>query len=371
MRPEIRRVGRDLILLCRKAAGIKPSYAEVAKLDRELLKVAELHRLGAILGRGLSSNTVLSSSSRVQLASMKASAVGLDLEMGPHWLRVLGRLEDEVLAGRFRQPLVILKGAHLRRTVYRSKPYMRQMSDLDILVGDLDRSAVRSVLRSLGLSLGAARQPAFHRALQHDEPWFQRLPSGRHLKVDVHRGLMDTLRGAPSLDTLMQDSEVFPGFEGLRALSPVHSAVHCALHLATDDFSGSLRSLIDLDLLIQTQELRASDFAHDDRVVRRATGALFMAFTILDNFMKDVDDRYDSFQRGLKLTRSRRRVLKGLIDYERLVMGRTSPLEGIRKFMVQTATIQPWPHRLAYPCYQSAVLGFKAARGFYTKIVSP
>jgi hypothetical protein len=237
-----------LRLVCRSDGGaaVRNLASQLGPLgsDSPFLALAAWHGvLGLVLSRferegmlgSLEAGAPGGLSNRLRVMRVQAAILSLECE------RVL-----EVLA-RARVGCLLLKGAALRRTVYR-RPVERPMGDLDLLV---EPSRVDGAIETL-IDAGYARPPEnltdayrrhhFHVVLRH--------PSG--FLVEVHWALSRS--DAPfRLDQaeFHRDSVPVENRNQVRCRipSPEHMVLHMASQNVEDGFSR-LRRLVDLDRLL-------------------------------------------------------------------------------------------------------------------------
>jgi hypothetical protein len=349
--------------------GGKPlDIKDVLKIDgaptinEAVLDIGTKHALGALLGCGVEDLAALPQKIQQDLTNLKAAAIAQDLELSPHHDEFLFEFDRARRSGMIRGPVVALKGAHLRRTVYANAPYRRVMLDLDILLSEEDFPAARELLTRRGLKHGAESAPRFHLAMCHDEAWAKTLPSGRMLKVDLHRALIHRMRAAPPVESLLKAARPLPGTPRVHGLAPVHCAVHLAIHLGNDFYRGTLRSLVDLDLLVLHEGLTPADFSPGDPVLKRGQAALYLAFFLLDRFLGDADPRYRELMDSVRPSAFRRRALESTVSLDTFLGGDKAGSAFLREATLAVALIDSPLHRLLFPAYKALIMGLKLAR---------
>jgi hypothetical protein len=148
---------------------------------------------------------------------------------------------------------IALKGAHLKRTVYRDAPHVRTMGDIDLLVHKMDRENMTSLMRNLGFSRVPDAGPAYHRALGHAQTWHKMTPENHVLRIDVHHRFTHRMRGGVLPLALFSQIVRCPGSPPLRVLGPEDLIAHLVIHLSHEFFRGPLKGLIDLHLVLRDQ----------------------------------------------------------------------------------------------------------------------
>jgi hypothetical protein len=158
--------------------------------------------------------------------------------------------------------VLAVKGAGLAHTVY-PKPWLRPMSDIDLLVRPGERGAVMAGLVRGGFTLvPAPRERRWSRALL-DETVLQIAVSRYRWTLELHHGLDKVVSRPVPYDDIRQRSVALPRFGSLRAPSLEDHVLLVCLH-ATASVIAHPIALLDLELLLEA----GADLG---LVVRRAT----------------------------------------------------------------------------------------------------
>jgi hypothetical protein len=140
-------------------------------------------------------------------------------------------------------PVVVLKGAYLAEHVYENKA-LRPMSDIDLWFHKNAFSKAGKILESMGYT---TRLHALHHMNYDRKP-------GEYT-VEMHWNLVDTsILPAVDLSDCWARSRtvLLPGSEAF-ALTDEDLFLHLCIHIMHHQFSVTLRSLCDIDLLITTR----------------------------------------------------------------------------------------------------------------------
>lgn len=200
---------------------------------------------------------------------LKAMAFRSDLRM----TRLSQRLDETVAAFAERQiPVVLLKGAALGRSVYRSLP-KRPMLDLDLLVPHERRSEAREASLATGwVTTEFERQAEFYAGHYHMAP-LRDGRTGPAINLEIHSGLF--AEGHPfdwPMERLWQRSLPLEG-SSARVPSPEDLLLHIALHFTWSHLArfGPWRTLRDVRMIAEDRRIDWNKFVTLAQVTRGAS----------------------------------------------------------------------------------------------------
>ncbi|HEX5419171.1 MAG TPA: nucleotidyltransferase family protein [Gammaproteobacteria bacterium] len=128
----------------------------------------------------------------------------------------------------------------------------RSFADLDLLLSrsDLHRAESRLLANGWAFTKLAPYDQHYYRAWTHELPPL--VHRERQVEVDLHHNILPlTARLKPNAALLLKAARPIPGTRYLR-LSDEDLVLHAMAHLCFDgDMSGSLRDLVDIDLLLR------------------------------------------------------------------------------------------------------------------------
>ncbi len=222
------------------------SYSPDPAMDwSSLVEQIRLHRLGPMMLRHLPDD--VPPFVRAQLNEQKKQAAFEALRTLQERDVLLQSLDEAQC-----QPVVLLKGAVTGWLVY-PDPTLRPMTDLDVLVDRSNASAVAEVLRGRGYeAIETHPTRAVSRAHVYERLFAKTLVADTVLQaVDVHIGFAQHHRYPIDYDAVLQRIEPFEqGGPSAYRLNDVDHLLHLAIHMARDQFMGSLRHLLDIHLWI-------------------------------------------------------------------------------------------------------------------------
>lgn len=275
---------------------------------------AIVHRVSALVAR---------SDWAKGLSASQSARLDEDARLGALQVELLDRELREVLArlAESRVAPLVIKGAHLARTVYPS-PALRPRGDTDILVHPRDRSATVETLRGCGYVESARTsgtlilgQLAFERRLRADVTHF----------VDVHWRVAAPLLFEDVFDTdvLMASAAPVPAL-GPYARGPAleHALALSCVHLVAHHWHQILLVwLSDIRLLADALDDRDRECLVDEAVARRNTVVLHAAVMTarryfqsegLDRAIACISPRVDESELGAAFVRDGRRPVDDL-----------------------------------------------------------
>jgi len=179
------------------------------------------------------------------------------------------------------QPIVLLKGAVTGWLVY-PDPTLRPMTDLDVLVERSQAGAVAEVLREHGYSsIETHPTRAASRERVYERLFAKTLVTDTVLQaVDVHTSFAQNHRYP--IDYAAVLGRIVPFEQGGASafrLDDVDHLLHLAIHMARDQFMGSLRHLLDIHLWV-TQRPPAWPMVIERATEWGAQSTLFMALQL-------------------------------------------------------------------------------------------
>jgi hypothetical protein len=269
---------------------------------------------------------------------------GLNLLNEEHYNTVIDAFALAHDAGALRHVPILLKGAHLRRTIYKNAPWARPMNDLDLLVHPEDRTEARSLMCRLGFQVSESPGPDYHRRLSHAETWIKPVSDRHVVLVDLHWRLTHAMRTRGDAALLHRDAEALTGSPKAWGLSFDHQVAHLALHLGHGFFQSGARSLVDLVLLLERQPTRALKLS--DPVVSSARSSIFVALSAVGK---------TEASKNLGLSAFKRRLLKGLFDQQALFQSRAGVRANMTNLLRALALMEDGKRALAYPGYVASV----------------
>ncbi|MEZ4414003.1 MAG: nucleotidyltransferase family protein [Gemmatimonadales bacterium] len=170
-------------------------------------------------------------------------------------------------------PVVLLKGAALGRTIYRSLP-RRPMLDLDMLVPDQQVRSARNAVLATGWEPGPYEElgETFYRDHCHLPPFYDQ--AGGDFSLELHWDLL--FRGHPfSLDVrqLWDRSHPLPDAPLVRVLDTSDTVLHLAIHFAWGHMlkSAAWRTFRDLRALVDEGDVNWDQIVSEAHRVRAAS----------------------------------------------------------------------------------------------------
>ena len=270
-----------LLFWLRRACRPEPLATAAPACDWPLLAhSAERHLVGSLLWQAL----------------LDAGSAGLPPEEIRDTLRdhyhlcglrnqVIRQRIDAIYAGCERKgvPLLLLKGGLLAFSAY-SRPELRGMSDLDLLVSERDFQGLREVLEADGyLCTIPSLRP-------EDLPWYSqcfrqvRFQGRRYPPIEVHFRLFNLGIPAP-VEGAWSDARTYAvGWGTVAAPSPERFLLHLCLHAHQHGF-GLLRSFVDILRWTRVQTIDGpllAELARSDHLVPTAAFALRYTAFFLD-----------------------------------------------------------------------------------------
>ena len=236
--------------------AIDPRGGEVAaaEVTAEVVALAREHRVSGLLARALDRGGLLGELPRELVARLRGDL--LDDRMGRARLDAAGAAALEALRDAGLSP-VLLKGAALGHLVYED-PYLRPMSDVDLLI---PRDALARALEALEAA-GFRLPPADHREFW-EETWYDlpvEAPDGTPGAVELHWSIAQEGRHFPDVaGMLARARELRYGPVTGLALGPVDLHLHQALHLGYHYFQPKGIWVVDLALLHLAAEARPGE----------------------------------------------------------------------------------------------------------------
>ena len=170
-------------------------------------------------------------------------------------------------------PVVLLKGAALGRTVYRSLP-RRPMLDLDMLVPEDQVGTARAAVLAAGWQPGPYEElgESFYRDHCHLPPFYDQ--AGGDFSLEVHWDLL--FRGHPFLldvRELWDRARPLPDAPQVRVLDTVDTVLHLAIHFAWPHMleSAAWRTFRDLRTLVDEGDVNWDRIVSEARRARAAS----------------------------------------------------------------------------------------------------
>ena len=231
--------------------AVDPRGGEVAapEVTGEVVALAREHRLSGLLARTLDRGGLLAELPRELVARLRGDL--LDDRMGRARLDAAGAAALEALRDAGLSP-VLLKGAALGWLAY-PEPYLRPMSDVDLLI---PRDALDRALGALE-EAGFRLPPAGHREFW-EEAWYDLpvgAPDGTDAAVELHWSIAQEGRHFPDVPGMLSRArELRYGPTVGLALAPVDLFLHQALHLGYHYFQPKGIWIMDLALLLAAGE---------------------------------------------------------------------------------------------------------------------
>ncbi len=335
---------RQIFDLCRAAIELGP-VPDVS--DESLSVVARLafeHGLGPLVCQGLQLGRPTAQIPD-SLKRARERAISYELEQSLALNEVITGFAEALARRNMQHPCLVLKGMHLRQTVYGQAPYLRPMNDLDLLVHDADLEPARALLSRLGYQRLAGPGPGFHQRLGHAETWVRTVRPGFISMVDLHRRLIHRMRGTAPVPLLFAQAQKLES--GMWGLSNAHLAAHLAVHLAHEFFRGRLRGLVDLDLhLLRHPEI---DFESQmtDPIIRMARNAVYLCH-VLSKRMAEINWTPPAPAPGCGW------MLNQLFQDERIFDGRKGGLQSPENLIRAMVLMDSPALRMGYPGYVTA-----------------
>ncbi|MBR56725.1 MAG: hypothetical protein CMH54_01570 [Myxococcales bacterium] len=339
-----RQTRAQLFRLSRAALGHDSAPEISTTALPSIARTALDHGLGPLVYEGLQMQRSTDEIPASLLRS-RERAISYELEQSIHLEELISGLGLAHIRGNLDFPCLVLKGMHLRQSIYRHAPYLRPMNDLDLLVHDVDLESARTVLAQHGYQRLTGTGPRFHQRLGHAETWVRTVRPGFLSMVDVHRRLIHRMRGAVPSALLFAQAQEFDS--GMLGLSDTHLAAHLAIHLAHEFFRGRLRGLVDLDLhLLAHPEI---DFSNElnDPVIRMARNALFLCHGLTSR-MVPISWTPPSPAPGCGW------MLRQIFQDERIFDGRKGGLQSPENLVRAMLLIESPALRMTYPGYVTA-----------------
>lgn len=225
---------------------IDPRGGEVRAGDvtPDVVVLAREHRVSGLLARALDREGALGELPREQVARLRGDL--LDDRMGRARLDAAGAAALEALRDEGLAP-VLLKGAALGHLVY-PEPYLRPMSDVDLLIPRDSLSRALDALESAGFRI----PPEEHREFW-EETWYDlpvEAPDGTPGAVELHWSIAQEGRHFPDVAGMLSRARElrYGPVTGL-ALGPVDLHLHQALHLGYHYFQPKGIWIVDVALL--------------------------------------------------------------------------------------------------------------------------
>jgi len=330
--------------LCRAALSNDHSSQSVAELNPETLKLAQTLGVGSLVYRGL----LKMGSHGQDLSALKREHdryVSLHLlNQAPYEETIESFAEAYECRALSYFPL-LLKGAHVRRSLYTDLPWARPMNDLDLLVHPRDLKAAQMTLRELGFARIASHGPSYHRRLSHAESWARHI-SDRHLVlVDLHTRLTHAMRNKGDADILHEQAISLNGEPPAWGLCLNHQIAHLALHLGHGFFRSGSRSLFDLLLLLDANpdfELNVND-----PVVLSAQSSIFVALAAA-GLLQEHNEYFN-------MAPWRQKLLHGLFKADVLFQANENPGGRIVDLIRALALMEDPKRAITYPGYVASV----------------
>lgn len=238
-----------------------------ARQGRAASRAAVHHGVGPLLHERLSQARLASLLTTVQREALRASFEHAGLrakELRRMLASVLSELHEAGV------PVVLLKGAALAETVYRS-PALRPMTDVDLLVPAADGERAAGVLRELGLRRADGDPRTF--ALHHGAPFV-----GAAAPIELHVDLVPDAgaRLLPASDVIARSVQITAlGGVPARVPAPADMLLHLCLHAThAHRMRARLLHLMDIRLTLEGDAGVGSLDALVERAVRSDARAL-------------------------------------------------------------------------------------------------
>jgi hypothetical protein len=203
------------------------------------------------------------------------SALRQDAMLGDvRMTRLTQRLDDTLAALTGAGiPVILLKGAALGRTVYRSLP-RRPMLDLDLLVPQNQLAAAREVVLASGWQPGPYEYLAdtAYPDHYHLPPFADR--DGGDFNLELHHGLF--FRGHPfglEMREVWEQAQPLTGAPQVMVPDPTHIILHLAVHFAWSHVmrSATWRTFRDLRVVLEHREIDWDRLVEAARRIRAQT----------------------------------------------------------------------------------------------------
>jgi hypothetical protein len=212
----------------------------------EIVRLANEHRASGLLSRALEHGGRLDSLPRPAREALRgdlldAQARGVQLD------RLLERAA--AVLEESETTFLLLKGAALGLLVYPER-WLRQMTDVDILVRPADLEAALAALVRAGFEAPPARDVAFWRDAYYNLPLHA--PGTDGGLVEIHWSLAQSARHRPDVEGLFARSQPCGLNNARRALGHVDLLLHQALHHSYHYFEPKLAWIYDHALLHQS-----------------------------------------------------------------------------------------------------------------------
>lgn len=147
-------------------------------------------------------------------------------------------------------PLILLKGSHLSKYVYRNLA-IRHMTDMDVLIQPNDLAAVEKILLGMGYVLmnPEAREWYYH----HHYHLVYRSP--QQLYLEVHWHIQEPKISTIDIQSCWQQAQTVE-LDGIPVwlFQPEHLFLHLCAHLAQNSFQLNLKHLYDIAFMVEDAE---------------------------------------------------------------------------------------------------------------------